>query len=224
MRQMKLSEVILDFTLYPRTQIDGNHVRYLLLSHEGGAKLPPIVIDKKSKRVADGFHRVSMMKRLDPTGIIEAIEKNYKDDAELFADAIRLNAHHGRNLSPYDRTHCVLRGEELGLDVDAIAAALSITVEAVGELRADRVGEMRVAGKKVEVPLKRTINHKAGSVLTQRQVQANDRLGGMNQLFYVNQLIELIEAELLDRSNERLMGRLEHLAEILDSVVRTAKA
>ena len=220
MRKMKATEPIIDFGIYPRMETDTNHIRYLQIAHEGGAKLPPIVVDKKSLRIVDGIHRTKMYRRIDKNMEIEVIEKDYKSDVEMFADAIRLNAHHGRNLSPFDRTHCILRAEELGLTVEETAAALSMTVEAVGELKTDRVGKLKVAGKKPqEIPIKRTISHMAGKHLTSRQVEANERLGGMNQGFYVNQLIELIESNLIDTANEQLCERLKVLSELLDDFV-----
>lgn len=218
MRMIKLAELVLDYSIYPRTQTDNNHVRYLMIAVQGGATLPPIIIDKKSKRVIDGFHRVTGWRRIDKHGEIEVIEKTYKNDSEMFAEAMRLNAQHGRNLAPYDRMHCIIRAEEMGMTYEQIAKELCLTVEAIGEMRAGRCGEMRVGNKMKSFPIKRTIQHMAGKKLTKAQFEANDKLGGMNQLFYVNQLIELIEADLLDLSNERLMERLADLVKALESL------
>ena len=224
MRQLKVSELILDFNLYPRSQVDGNHVRYMLEAQEAGATFPPIMIDQKSKRIVDGFHRATMFKRIGDDHLVEVVERRYKDEGEMFADAMRLNAHHGRNLTRFDRTHCILRGLELGMDLEVIASALSMTVDSVGELKADRVGEMKVGGKTIEIPLKRTIRHMAGHKMSQRQQEANARLGGMNQLFYVNQILELIDADLIDKENSKLMEGLERLFEALKGVVEKASA
>jgi hypothetical protein len=216
LREVKLAELVLDMTLYPRTKLDASHIRYMGLALQGGAVFPPVVVDKKSLRVIDGFHRISMYRRINPNQSIEVVEKNYKNDAAMFEDAVRMNAHHGRNLSPFDRTHCILRAETFGLSADQIANALSITVEAVGELRADRVGELKVDHKTISIPLKRTIRHMAGQKLTQRQNEANSHLGGMNQLFYINQVAELIEAKLIDTENEHVMAGLNRLNELLE--------
>ena len=220
MREVSIAELILDFDLYPRTQIDSSHVRYMRIAHEGGTILPQPIIDKKSKRVIDGFHRISMYKRIDKSMKIEVIEKNYASDAEMFADAMRLNAHHGRNLSPFDRAHCIIRAESLGMTVEQIAGDLSMSVEAIGEMKLEKMGTMRSDGLRVTIPIKRTIQHMHGRQLTKRQFEANDRLGGMNQMFYVNQLIELIESDLLDKENEDLMARLQVLEDLLKAVIK----
>lgn len=222
MRKMKLSKLKFDFDLYPRTEIDSHHLREMVEALKAGTEFPPIVIDKKSKRVTDGFHRGRMYARAEgPEAEVEVLEVAYKDEAAMFADAIRRNAGHGRRLSPFDRTHCLLRGSELGLEVEEVATALHITVEAAGKLRTEKVGTLVVAGAKkpMEVPLKRTIGHMSGRKLTVEQVAANRKLGGMNQLFYVNQLVLLMQNGLLDTANDELLKQLKRLGELIEKEV-----
>jgi hypothetical protein len=57
-------------------------------------------------------------------------------------------------------------------------------------------------------------------VLTTKQADGNVKAGGMNQLFYVNQIINLLENDLLDFSNVRLTDRLQYLKELLPEKVR----
>jgi hypothetical protein len=147
----------------------------------------------------------------------------------MFRDAMRYNATHGRSMSPWDRAHCVIVAERLEISVDQIAADLSITVEKVGEIRAGRVGELHVYRPKKEggagvlqIPLKRTISHMAGQELTKQQIDAQEKLGGMQQGFYVTQLILLIENGLLDTADAHLMDRVRHLAGLLDVMLRKA--
>lgn len=54
------------------------------------------MIEKKSKRIVDGFHRHRVYSRL--YGVdheVEVVEKTYKNDAALFLDAARYNSAHG---------------------------------------------------------------------------------------------------------------------------------
>lgn len=221
MRTIKLSQIVFDYHLYPRAELDTQHVTYMRQALQAGVTLPPFIIDKKSRRCIDGFHRGSAYKREFGEGHqVEVIEKSYRTEAEMFADAMRYNANHGRTLTRFDRTHCILRAEEFGLTNEQIASALSLTVEAVGQLRANRVGTLRSSGH--PIPLKRTIQHKAGQTLTKAQEEANGRLSGMNQVFYVNQLIDLLENDLLDQGDKNLLKRLERLSELLAGVLVTA--
>lgn len=230
MTKLPVGDLVLDFALYPRADVDRQHCSYMAEAIRAGATLPPVIIDKKSKRVTDGFHRVRTYLRVyDPNHKIEVIEKSYRTDAAMFLDAMRYNASHGRMLSTFDRAHCILLGEQFGIEPDQIAGALQITMDAVGKLKADRVGTLRTRTvtssgqrKGQRIPLKRTIRHMSGTTLTKAQYEANDKLSGMEQLFYVNQLVTLIENDLLDKENEKLFDGLRKLHELLESVLVAA--
>lgn len=213
MRKMKVAELVFDFNLYPRQQIDSQHVTYLAEAVDSGASMPPLVIEKSSKRIVDGFHRAKAYLRLFGTDAeCEVVEKTYRNDKELFLDAMRFNAAHGRTLTRYDRVHCILLAEKLGIDANAVAGTLNLRADRLAELRTDRTA---VVGN-VTVALKRTIQHMAGKKLTKQQQECNTKLSGMNQLFYVNQLVSLLESNLIDKEDEELMEGLRKLGELID--------
>jgi len=212
MRSIKLAELVFDFELYPRHQIDPQHVAALVGALEAGVKLPPIVIDKRSKRISDGFHRgKAHIRFLGEEGTISVVEKAYKNRAEIFLDAMRYNAGHGKPLSSFDRAHSIAIAARMKLEVESVAGALSITVNKVESLRVDKAA---IHGGQPLV-IKRTIGHMAGRQLTARQAEVNEKLGGMTQLFYVNQVIALLEADLIDTDSEKLIAALERLHELL---------
>jgi hypothetical protein len=221
MKRMKVSELVFDFDFYPRAQIDSQHVAYLEDVMKAGHALPPIVIDKASKRVVDGFHRCrAALKMYGKDAEIEVIEKAYRNDRELFLDAVRYNSGHGRTLAMYDRAHCAILAARLEIDDAALAGALQVTTDRLAELRADRSA---TSGGKL-VPIKRTIAHMAGKKLTPRQAEANKKFSGMEQTFYVNQVILLLENDLVNTENGPLMERLGVLAGLLRKVVKTRAA
>lgn len=214
--QVLASELVLDFTLYPRVSVDPQHVSYIMEAIRAGASFPPVIVDKKSKRVIDGFHRIKAALRLSPDAKIAVEWRSYRNEAEMLLEAVALNAGHGRMLAMYDRTRCVVLADALGIDPARIATALNLTVERVVELRATRTatfgGEL--------VPLKRTLLHMTGKRLTNAQEKAQQKLSGMNQVFYANQLITLIEADLLDTENPALMTALGKLYGLLKVAIK----
>ena len=216
MRTIKAAEIVFDYTLYPRNNVDEYNVRCIMNAILAGEKLPPALIDKKSKRVVDGVHRIKAYLRLDEDAKIEVIERDFKDDAAIFLEAMRLNADHGAKLDSCDRTHCLVVAERLKIPRDAVAGALHMPEEKLGTLRNNRLAK---TANGLSIPLKRTMQHMAGRRLTKMQMGANERSGGMNQVFYANQLIDLIEAELLDKEDEKLLERLRHLHGLLDSLL-----
>ncbi len=219
MRTIRVSEVVIDYTLYPRNNVDAHNVRGMMDAIKSSESLPPIRIDKASKRVIDGVHRLKAYLQLDDDDDfeIEVIEKTYKDEAAMFVDAMRLNASHGTKLDPCDRTHCLIVAERLKIPLDAVAGALHMPVDKLGNLRSTRTA--KTPGGNLVVPLKRTMRHMAGRRLTKAQIAANERSSGMNQSFYVNQIIDLIESKLLDRKDEKLLQRLQHLHGLLDTLL-----
>jgi len=212
MKTYPLSALVFDFDLYPRGSVDSQHVSEITVAMQAGVAMPPLVIDAKSKRVIDGFHRGRAYKHLfGEDHKIECVEKAYKSEKDMFIDAMRYNAAHGRALTQHDRAHCILLAKKFEIDNATLATALNVTPERIGELTASRIGS--VSGR--PIALKQTIRHKAGQELTSQQASANDKLSGMNQLFYVNQLVTLIENDLIDTDNEDLIKGLEHLARLL---------
>lgn len=219
MRKMKVSELVLDFDLYPRASIDTHHAAEMSHAVAAGSVLPPIVIDKKSKRIVDGFHRQRVYSRLFGEDYeVDVVEKSYKNDGELFLDAIRYNAAHGLRMDTSDKTKCILRAKELHVDADMLATALHIDPKRIGELTTTRTA----SSGGLAVVLKRTNQHMAGRKLTKAQVQANENSSGMHQVFYVNQLIDLIESGLLNTSDEKMMTRLQKLGELIAGVAAVA--
>jgi len=220
-RTVPLAELVFDFDLYPRTKIDSAHVAALAEALRAGAELPPLTVEAGSMRIIDGFHRARAYRTVEGDGAKVPIQEvQYGSECEAFLAAVRANAAHGRHFSTQDRVHAALLADKLGIDEEAVATALNMRPERLGELKIDRTAI--AAGSNLHVPLKRTIRHMAGRRLTKSQQEAQRHLGGMNQLFYVNQLIWLVRENLLDKENERLMEALRELHGLLDGLLATA--
>ena len=219
MKTYQLSELVLDYSLYPRGKVDTQHVSQIVASIDAGVELPPLVIDEKSKRIVDGFHRWHGYKQANGLDYkVTCIEKPYKDDGELFLDAMRYNASHGRALTQHDKTHCLIMAVGFDLSDQLVAGALNLTAERIGSLRSTRIAG--VAAR--PIALKQTIRHMAGRKLTKKQETVNTKLSGMNQLFYVNQVAMLIESNLVDADNAELMKGFEKLRLLLDRYLKKA--
>lgn len=220
MRKAKVGELVLDFNIYPRANIDNYNVNTIAEALTAGVELPHIIIDKKSKRVVDGFHRVRAYQKIYGDDCeVEVIEKSYRDDKQLFLDSIRYNANHGAKLDSHDRAHCSILANQLVIDDTHLADALSITVDKLSSLM---VSHTAVGKGGLAVPIKRTISHMRGKKLTNKQADANKKLSGMNQSFYANQIITLIENDLLNVGDDKLMQRLDLLRGLLNGLLEKA--
>lgn len=224
MNTRKLSELVLDYNIYPRRQIDRYHVNTMLEYLKGGGTLPPLVICAKSLRIVDGFHRRDAYRRIskdDPNFEVECVEKTYKNDAEIFLDSMRYNASHGRTLTRFDRAHCILLAKHLRVSDRDIAKVLHVAPRDIKQMLGVR-SALKPGDTAELTAIKTTIKHKAGQRLTEEQSECNDKLGGMNQGFYVNQIIMLIENDLIEWDNEKLVEKLQRLAELLEQALAGA--
>jgi hypothetical protein len=211
MQQIPLDQVVLDFDFYPRHEVTAHTIRDMAEARKAGVEFPPILLDAKSKRVVDGFKRVRLAKRCkDKT--ISAVLKKYRSERDMFLDAMRHNAQHGQPLDAFDRAHCVILAGNLGISDADVAGALCVTVEKVNALRVKKSAK---AGR-LSIPIKRTIRHMAGKRLNKQQVDVNRKLGGMDAIWHVRQIVMLIESELIDRSDEKLEEELRRLHGLLD--------
>lgn len=221
MKKHKLSELVLDYELYPRGDVDSHHVTEIAFAIDAGAKVPPIVIDKESKRIVDGFHRWKALNRLyGQEHETQCIEKIYASDRELFIDAMRYNASHGRALTQHDKGRCLALAKGLGIAEKDAREVLNLSEARAAQLVPGRVATIGTG----KVQLKQTIKHMAGQELTSGQVDANEKLSGMNQLFYVNQIITLIENDLIDEENDDLAKGLTKLHGLLGKLAKRKAA
>lgn len=212
--KIKLTDIVEDFDLYPRGDVDSGHVAHIVDAIEAGADIPKIIICEKTRRIVDGFHRKRAWTRaLGKDGEIEVIAKHYKNEAELFLEAMRLNAGHGRNLTSYDRTIAIEKAVRLDIDPADIATALNLKVERVTAYKSERCAKLENSRR--IVPLKQPIRHFAGQTMTREQSEIIPKLGGNNALFYVNQLRMLVENDMIDSTNEKLLVGLADLGHLL---------
>ncbi|KKL28226.1 hypothetical protein LCGC14_2377240, partial [marine sediment metagenome] len=160
MESIELTELVLDWGLYPRTSLDTTNVRMIVQALEAGETMPPLIVDRTTKKIVDGFHRYhAYLTVLPDNGEVEVEFRDYESTGELFTESLRLNARHGRSLTPLDRANALQRGEEFGLTVEQISGALALTVE-----RATALTKSRSATTPSGEPLmlKHTLKHLRG--------------------------------------------------------------
>jgi len=217
LKKVKLERLVLDYNFYPRTQVSDEHVSNMREAILAGRELPPILVDAKSFRIVDGFHRYFAYKRLQFDEVIADV-RNYKNEAAMLEDAVRLNSDHGRPFHTQDRRRIILRAEELGLSRDWVAGVLGITRERVDQLAIQRAycaGEV--------VPLKRGLVSMAGQEITEKQRRANEKWGGMNATFYAKQLIIYLDSEFpISQELAELLDKLTAIWDELRNIVEVS--
>lgn len=226
---LPLAQLVEDLTIYPRHAVDDSHVAQLVLAMRAGTQLPPIVVDKASMRIVDGWHRTRAARRLHgPTGAIEGEVHRYESEAALLEDAIRRNAAHGRRLDRIDQVRAVVLLEQAGVAPERIAAVLSVPAERVQRLRvrvaiAPESEEGAVPGTH-RIVLKRPLAHLAGTELTEDQARAQAAAPGTSYLLVARQLHDAVTHRFLNTADDRLMAALGQLHKALGSFLAAGPA
>jgi ParB-like chromosome segregation protein Spo0J len=187
MPKLALEKIVIDESLYPRNGVSGFNVNRLINAIESGAKLPPIIIENKTCRLVDGRHRYEAYKN---SGLktIEVIEKVYKNEADLYADAVRLNVVHGEPLDLFTIRTAIIRLTSYGYSKEEISEVVRLPIEQITK------AERRVAHNESGEPvaLKGGLAHLAGQTLDRHQQEINRRYSGPKALFFVRQISGLL--------------------------------
>ena len=221
----EVSSLVLDMNLYPRHHMDEQCIADYAEAMRAGVTFPPIIADKKSRRVVDGWKRTTAAKHFGgPTAKIEVEFRSYPSEQALLLEAIHLNAIHGERLTHYDVRRCVILCEQLKIAAAKTAAALNLTIEkfkriSETEIHRDESGEPVSAAKRPSMHL---IDQ--DKPITERQASALAGMQGMGQVFIINQVNRLIEGRLLNKADDRIMAALEKLYGLLRGIFEKDKA
>ena len=216
---VEASSLVLDMNLYPRHHMDQQTISDYVEALRSGATFPPVIADKKSRRVVDGWKRTTAALRFGgATATIEVEFRSYPSESAMLLEAIHLNAVHGERLTHYDMRRCVILCEELKVPPAKIAAALNLTLE-----KFTRISESEIHRDEEGLPVaaaKQSSTHliEQEKPITDRQSSALKGMIGMGQTAVINQVIRLIEGRLLNKSDERIMAALEKLYGLLNTI------
>lgn len=218
--QLPLADLVEDMDVYPRHAVDGSHVQSLVFALESGATLPPIVADKKSKRITDGWHRARAYKRLHgPTATVDVELVNYRNEAEMTFDAVERNSSHGRKLDAMDRTRCVLMLRSAGFKDSQISLVMHVPEQKVEKLSIKVANAPISASGNVpgtnKITLKRSVAHLAGTRLSKKQAEAHVTMPGTSFLLVTNQLIIGLREKMVNLDDDKLVAKLTELRDLL---------
>lgn len=228
-KRMKISaaELVEDYDIYPRTSVISAHVTQIADAMLCGREIPPILIDMKSKRIIDGYHRRrAAVRAFGDTVKIKCIMREYPDKNAMYKDAIEENARHGEGLKGECRTHALLLGKGMGIPSESLAGWFGISVEKVEMIVAIKAGNVKpftAKGKDItrKIPLKNSVRHLWGTnpTFTPAQEVAHKSGPGQSQLLLIRQLSDYIETGLIDSTNIEIKNGLQRLHDLIEGAV-----
>lgn len=215
--QVKLSELVEDLDIYPRGSISEVRVGDLVYALDAGDVLPPPDIDRATRKIADGFHRIrAYRRRLGDDGMIGVNVHDFADAKEMLLFSVRVNSLHGMPLGRYDQRVTYLRAQQLGASDEETASALRITPARLLQAVTIRIATSDAG----PVALKRGTEHLGGSYLTTEQVAEIRRQRGAPARAKVNEVTRLLQQSLapVERDPE-LRAALAVLAAVIEGVL-----
>jgi hypothetical protein len=218
--QIPVSQVVLDFELYPREKLDPFNLSGLREALRAGAKFPPVILDRATNRASDGFHRATAT-RLErgEDELIEVEFRDYPSNAALFEEAMLLNSRHGARLSSRDRTRCALLARELGISDAKTASLLQIRPEKLEQKLT--IGVATSPDDKI-VPIKAAaVPHLAAVRLTPRQTVGIERSSGHPIRVHIYQLRNALAQDLVNTADLELLHSLGELQAAISQFLST---
>jgi ParB-like chromosome segregation protein Spo0J len=218
--KIPLADLVEDLTIYPRQHIDDEHVSRIAKALRAGETLPPLVADKISKRLTDGFHRRRAIHRVYGATASALVElRDYESDADMLIDAIAMNAIHGKPLDKQDQIRSITMAEAAGVTTLRIASALKMSEVEVKTLSvrvayAPQDAE-NVIPKTVRVALKGSMLHLEGQHLTRERAEAQSSMPGSPLLVATQQIYKAVHFDIANRNDKRLMEALRMLRDEL---------
>lgn len=207
---VRVSTLEFPFELYPRNKRDEEHVERLAVALKAGETLPPIIVEEKSLRVADGWHRSAAHERVyGHDSEIPAEFWTYKSDEFFFIHATRLNTMHGLKLSSHDEVRCLTIAKNFQIGSDKIRRVLAITPE-----RAKELMENGWEGRKQATPIPNGLQYLGRRTLSKDQLAVLGKLSGKPPSHHARELLLMLEHDLMpDPSPTTLLGRLKTVLE-----------
>jgi len=213
-KKISAAKLVWDTSLYPRHDVSEVHVCQLADALKAGESFPPILIDSKTLRIIDGVHRwKACIKHFGDATSIECETEKFGSEQEMFLRAIEANTAHGLRLTPFEQTRVITLADEKRINREDLARVLRITVD-----RIERVCSTKMAFTKEGRPiaLKGSMQSFAQETLGKKQLAVNEYAGGLKPLYYINHLIGLIEAGIVDRLHPHALLRLARLRDLLN--------
>jgi len=131
-RVEKISDLVWDLNLYPRCQVDRETVENYARALKAGSVFPPVKVGLMNgeKVIVDGIHRIRARKLLR-IKYIDCAELPFNSEAELFAEAVRLNSSHGKSLDKKDLKWSIKQLQKFKFSVKEIVALVHVPASEV---------------------------------------------------------------------------------------------
>lgn len=130
---IKLGDIIINPIYQLRKETPDFHVRRYSESMRNGDVFPPIILNKKTNELLDGFTRYTSYKKVfkDPEYAVPIEYKSFKTEKEKFMFIAEQNCKHGNPYGTWEKKNIVRQLQENGASLDEISNVLGIRISKI---------------------------------------------------------------------------------------------
>jgi len=227
--QLQVNRLVKDSSIYPRTQLNLAHVSELAEKLRAGAVLPPVIANRQTLQLVDGFHRVeAYISVFGGDYLIQVDDREYASERDMYSDALSLNTRHGLGIVGAELISAIIKAQNFGFTNLEISRCLSITQTRVETLIRTRVAtisqvqpaHVQFAPARTQTgalqAVKRSVSHLGGRTITQNQANAMVKLPGISQRLLFEQVRLIVENNMVNSENASIISELRKLKSALD--------
>lgn len=220
---VRLDEIEFDMEIYPRVGYNWQTGYDYSQSILSGVKFPPITLAlfRGKKYLIDGKHRLEAHKIVKKKAIKAEVFTGWSKE-KMFEESVRRNIAHGKVLSPYEKRLIALKLKKLKYPSFKIGKLLNIPETKLEKFVAQRLINSITGEVISESIVKSAIKHSAGKEYSPSDFQKIESgQGGFysrNQIVMLDELIELLEANLIDMENKEVLSRMNRLSKLLQTI------
>lgn len=233
--KMNLSDLIISEKLLRLRPVNVVFVSRYAQAYRAGAPMPLVVVDRKTKRVVSGNHRVTAMRQeYGDDHEVEVILKDFANEKEMLVFMTKENAPLGVPLSGVSRVMISRELLKVGCTPEEVATLFSVTVSRIEEwgkrvayivgcpksrrveATAEQVRQMNRGEESVAVPIKRGPDIEGKDITEEQYVEHMAVDKGLPAYKLAEQLTRWLRNGWIDRGDGHTIEALSDLYEGLE--------
>lgn len=217
---LKIKQIKMDKKFYPRMKWNFHTAFNYANAMNAGSEFPPVEVAKIKNKyyLVDGRHRIEANKMNGEKYVQCIVNTEIKKLDELYLEAVKRNAKHGRPFSVQERANIALTLKKMEFSDIDISKIIAVPIEKFEKFMADRVTNT-VSGE--TIPLKSSMKQFASTTVEDTFPAIQDTLQGIPQARLLDEFIHLLENGLLDTSNKDILKRVNKIINLVFELDKT---
>ena len=220
MKVLPVKKIAFDESIYPRSHVDWITKAKYYNALKSGAEFPSVVVGYWRGRylLIDGAHRLEAHKDFKTKHLDVEVLKGLTKQ-EMFIEAVKRNAQHGRQFSAQEISKVVVTLTEWKVAKTEISKIVAIPADELKKFVADRLTRVSETGK--DFILKKAFKHLSGNEVPSAWNVEEIQVGyeGSSQEKILDEAIKLFQSRLIDMKNKVVKRKVKSLAKAIKEYI-----